>query len=99
MTSLPLLLLVAHALLGGAAAGPDDVLPIDKAAVATINLKGYPDWLEIAFGSVWVSNPGLGAIQRIDPATGKITAEVKVHRPVAAWLASGLALAGRRAAS
>src|SRR5437868_2117720 len=87
MTSLPLLLLVAHALPGAAATGPGDVLAIDKAAVATVELKGYPDWLEIAFGSVWVSNPGLGTIQRIDPATRKVVAEVKVNRPVAAIIA------------
>ncbi len=84
MTRLVLFLLLAPTLL---AAGPADVLPIDKAAVSTIELKGYPDWLEIAFDSVWVSNPGLNAIQRIDPATRKIVAEVKVNRPVAAMSA------------
>jgi YVTN family beta-propeller protein len=92
MTSLQLLLLAAAPLPGA----PDDAQPIDKAAVATIDLKGYPDWLEIAFGSVWVSNPGLGTVQRVDPATNKVTAEVKVNRPVAAmtsgfgsvWVAS-----------
>ncbi len=96
MTSLPLLLLLAHALPDTPATRADDVVSIDKAAVATIELKGYPDWLEIAAGSVWVSNPGLGAIQRIDPATRKVVAEVKVNRPVAAisagfgsvWVAS-----------
>jgi YVTN family beta-propeller protein len=89
MTSLPLLLLVAHVLTGPPAtgSGPDDVLPIDKAAVATIELKGFPDWLEIAFDSVWVSNPKLNAIQRLDPATNKVVAEVKVNRPVAAMTA------------
>ena len=59
-------------------------------------MKGFPDWLEIAFDSVWVSNPGLNAIQRIDPVTKKVVAEVKVNRPVAAisagfdsvWVAS-----------
>jgi YVTN family beta-propeller protein len=63
-------------------------LPIDKSATATIQLKGFPDWLEIAFGSVWVSNEGIGAIQRIDPATNKVIAEVKVNNPCAA-MASG----------
>ncbi|MFL5341339.1 MAG: DUF5074 domain-containing protein [Gemmataceae bacterium] len=70
---------------------------IDKAAVATIPVKGYPDWLEFGHGSLWVSNLGTGAVQRIDPATSKIVAEVKVNQPVAAmasgfgsiWVASG----------
>jgi YVTN family beta-propeller protein len=87
MTSPPLLLLVVHALSSAPAGGLDETLPIDKAAVATIELKGYPDWLEIAFGSIWVSNPGLNAIQRIDPGTRKVIAEVKVNRPVAAIIA------------
>jgi YVTN family beta-propeller protein len=72
------------------------VIPIDKAAVATISLKGYPDFLEIGFGSVWVSNPGTGTVQRIDAKTDKVIAEVKVNGPCAAmavgydslWVAS-----------
>src|SRR5262245_29392873 len=75
---------------------PYGARPIEKAATATIEVKGYPDWLEIGFGSLWVSNPGLGLVQRIDPKTNKIVAEVKVNRPVAAmttgygsvWVAS-----------
>src|SRR5262245_46826581 len=75
---------------------PGVVTPIDKAATATIEVKGFPDWLEIGFGSVWVSNPGLNLVQRIDPATNKVVAEVKVNLPVAAmatgfdsvWVAS-----------
>src|SRR5687768_15029502 len=69
------------------AGGPAET-PIDKAATATVEVKGYPDWLEVAFDSVWVSNPRAGVVQRIDPATNKIVAEVKVNRPVAA-MASG----------
>lgn len=78
--------LVVAALPGGPA-DAQDALPIQKAAVATIDLKGYPDWLEVGFGSLWVSNPGVGAVQRIDPATGKVLAEVKVNKPVAAMAA------------
>src|SRR5436190_320081 len=61
--------------------------PIDKAATATIELKGFPDWLEVGSGSLWVSNPGLNLVQRIDPATNKVVAEVKVKLPVAAMAA------------
>ena len=75
---------------------PADAKPIDKAATATIELKGFPDWLEIGFDSLWVSNPGLNLVQRIDPKTNKLVAEVKVSKPVAAmatgfgsvWVAS-----------
>src|SRR5581483_2092765 len=83
MTSLPLLVLLAAAPAGDA----DAAVPIEKAAAATVELKGYPDWLEVAFGSVWVSNPGLGAVQRVDPKTNAVLAEVKVNRPVAAMAA------------
>jgi virginiamycin B lyase len=62
-------------------------LSIEKTAVASIHLQGFPDWLEIGFGSVWVSNPGLGAVQRIDPATNTVIAEVKVNVPCAAMAA------------
>src|SRR5262249_54285514 len=92
MTSLPLLLVAAYALAGD----PETVTPIDKSAVATIPLKGYPDWLEIGFGSLWVSNAGVGAVQRLDLETNQVVAEVKVNRPCAAmavgydsvWVAS-----------
>lgn len=70
-----------------ALAAPAVITPIDKAATTTIELKGFPDWLEVASGSLWVSNPGLGLIQRIDPATNKLIAEVKVNWPVAAMAA------------
>jgi YVTN family beta-propeller protein len=71
----------------GLLADPDPVLPIEKSAAASIDLKGYPDWLELGFGSLWVSNPGLGTVQRIDPKTNEVFAEVKVNKPVAAMAA------------
>jgi YVTN family beta-propeller protein len=83
MTSLSLALLT----LCLSAGDSETVTPIDKAATATISLKGYPDWLEIAFGSLWVSNAGVNGIQRIDPATSKILAQVTVPQPVAAMAA------------
>ncbi len=68
-------------------AEPDEPLPIARAAAATVELKGFPDWLEFAAGSLWVSNPGLGVVQRVDPDSGKVLAEVKVNRPAAAMAA------------
>src|SRR5262245_45874937 len=52
------------------------VTPIDRAATATVELKGFPDFLAIGHGSLWVSNPGLNLIQRVDLDTGKVVAEV-----------------------
>src|SRR5436853_883349 len=67
---------------------PDsDPASIDKAAVATISIAGYPDWLEIGFGSVWVSNDRVNAVQRIDTRTNEIVATVKVNEPCAAMAA------------
>jgi YVTN family beta-propeller protein len=87
MTGVLPLVLLTNALLSVLAGTQEGVTPIDKAAVATIHLKGYPDWLEIGFGSVWVSNAGVGAVQRIDAKTNKMIAEVKVNQPCAAMAA------------
>src|SRR5258707_347492 len=97
MTELLRLFLLTSAMPGFLGDNTDDLLPIEKTAVATINLKGYPDWLEIGYGSLWVSNAGVGAVQRIDPETNKVIAEVKINNPAAAmavgfeslWVASG----------
>ena len=96
MTSLSFLFLIVCATPGVLDGNQEAVLPIEKAAVASIQLKGFPDWLEIGLGSLWVSNPGLGVVQRIDLETNKILAEVKVNNPCAAmavgygslWVAS-----------
>src|SRR5437868_5627587 len=85
MTNLSFLL--AGALLCGFGEKPEPILPIEKTAEATIHLKGFPDWLELGFGSVWVSNIGLDAVQRIDPETNKVIAEVRVNKPCAAMAA------------
>ena len=58
---------------------------IDKAAVATLNIKGYPDWIEISKDAVWISNGGLNSMQRIDPKTNQTIAEVNVQEPCAAF--------------
>ena len=65
----------------------ETLLPIEKAAAATIDLKGFPDFLEIGLGSVWVSNPGIDAVQRIDGKTNQVIAEVKINKPCAAMAA------------
>src|SRR5207247_2090736 len=67
LTSLLLVVLAAQTLPGGPTGDPEAIVPIENPSAATIYLKGYPDWLEIGFGSLWVSNAGIGAVQRIDP--------------------------------
>src|SRR5438552_3935891 len=70
------------------------VTPVDKAATATVALKGFPDFLEIGFGSVWVTNTGdprskdNGSIQRIDPKTNKVIATIEL-RSQPRFLAAG----------
>jgi YVTN family beta-propeller protein len=83
VTSLLFAILAAQAL----PADPPAELTIESAAAATITLKGYPDWLEIGFGSLWVSNAGIGAVQRIDPRNNQVIAEIRVNRPCAAMAA------------
>jgi YVTN family beta-propeller protein len=87
MTTPHLFLILALAFAGTTTVEGDAVSPIEEAAEATIRLAGFPDWLEIGFGSVWVSNAGLGAVQRIDAATNKVIIEVKVNAPCAAMAA------------
>jgi YVTN family beta-propeller protein len=80
-------LLLIGVLPGGFDEKPEPVLSIEETAQSTIQLKGFPDWLELGYGSVWVSNVGLDAVQRIDPKTNKVVAEIKVNKPVAAMAA------------
>lgn len=49
--------------------------------IAEINVGGAPnapDWQAIGFGSVWVANNDHGSIQRIDPASNEVVAEIKL---------------------
>lgn len=62
-----------------------DVMDIDKIASATLEVKGYPDWIEISNRAVWISNSGLNLLHRIDPKTNRIIAEVAVNEPCAAF--------------
>jgi YVTN family beta-propeller protein len=96
MTTSHIFLMLAFALPGAADDDRKVFSPIEEAADATIRLEGFPDWLEIGFGSLWVSNAGLGVVQRVDTATSRVIAEVKVNAPCAAmavgygsiWVAS-----------
>lgn len=96
MTRLLLMFFLTAALSMIRVSNPEDPSKIEKAAVATIHVEGYPDFLEIGFGSLWVSNEGVGAVQRIDAKSNKMIAEVKVNEPCAAmgvgygalWVAS-----------
>ncbi|CAN5390280.1 hypothetical protein BH10BAC4_BH10BAC4_03120 [soil metagenome] len=58
-------------------------IDIDKVATSIV-LEGYPDWIEIEENSVWISNGGLNAVQRIDPNTNTVVTDVKVNEPCAA---------------
>jgi virginiamycin B lyase len=58
-------------------------LLIEEAAVATLRLEGYPDWIEIAEGSVWISNGSF--MQRFNPDTNDLVAEVELDKPCAAF--------------
>jgi YVTN family beta-propeller protein len=87
--------LVAAAL-AHAAADPESVQPIEQVAQVSLHIDGFPDWLAIGFGSLWVANGSAGGVQRIDLATHAIVAVVGVRRPCAAmavgygsiWVAS-----------
>ena len=48
-----------------------------QAKVDTGRAPNAPDWQAIGFGSVWVANSELHAVQRIDPASNKIIATIK----------------------
>jgi streptogramin lyase len=58
--------------------------PIDDLGprhLATIPIDGSPDWPLVAYDSVWVSNSGTGKIQRFDPRTNTVTADVPITQP------------------
>ncbi len=64
---------------------PTGYTKIEDEAIATLHVEGYPDWVEIDGNSVWISNSALNSLQRIDPTTNKIIAEIKVNGPCAAF--------------
>lgn len=62
-----------------------EIIDIKEVATATLEVKGYPDWIEISKRAVWISNGGLNLLHRIDPKMNRIIAEVAVNEPCAAF--------------
>lgn len=61
------------------AATPADPMPLPRERVqAELAVAGEPDWLTVAFGSVWVARDEAGAVDRIAPDTNKVIATVAV---------------------
>src|SRR5438067_11761278 len=56
---------------------------------ATIKIGGTADWVLATDDAVWVASTKPFAVLRIDPATNRITARVKVPGEACAGLASG----------
>jgi virginiamycin B lyase len=56
---------------------------IEDVSVATLRLEGYPDWIEMTDGSVWISNGNF--MQRFNPETNDMVAEVELEKPCAAF--------------
>ena len=48
-----------------------------------------PDWQAEGFGAVWVANSAKSAVQRIDPATNRVTAVVPIGAQPCDGLATG----------
>jgi virginiamycin B lyase len=62
-----------------------EVTDINEVATATLQVKGYSDWIEIGKRAVWISNSGLNLLQRIDLKSNRIIAGVTVNEPCAAF--------------
>ena len=56
---------------------------------ATIKVGGTADWVLITDDAVWVASTNPYAVQRIDPATNRIVAAVRVPGEACSGLASG----------
>ncbi len=61
-----------------APATPPPAEPHTAFAAIEVKVPSDPDWLAAGFGSVWVKRPE-GLVTRVDPATGTIAAEIRVH--------------------
>ena len=95
-------LALAALLLGGssltARAGPAPAAPIDASLrrgfselkpVATIRVGRTADWVTVTDDAVWVGSTGPNAVHRIDPATNRRVATVKLPGEPCAGLATG----------
>ena len=48
---------------------------------ATVEVGGEPEWIGAGTDAVWVTNRGLGSVQRVDPRTNEVVASVSVNEP------------------
>ena len=49
--------------------------------LATVNVGGEPEWVGVGEGAVWITNRGLGLVQRVDPASNTVIASVPINEP------------------
>jgi len=82
--ALPTALPTASSTAVAATATPQPIkeVPIKDAATTTLDIPGFPDWMEIGFGSLWISNMGKG-VQRLDLKTKQIVATIPLKFPCA----------------
>ncbi|MBC5823366.1 MAG: nuclear transport factor 2 family protein [Candidatus Eremiobacteraeota bacterium] len=67
---------------------PQSVADVLK-PTAAITLRGTPDWLLVTPDSLWVSNGALKTVQRIDVATSRLVASVRMPGEPCSGLAFG----------
>ena len=78
----------------GAGQDPAPFTPIATRAIATLSIPGFVDFLAPDDRAVWITNTGssgrqaAGSVQRIDPATNRVTATIPVG-PIPQFLAAG----------
>jgi hypothetical protein len=70
--------LLALAVAIGVLAVDRDTTPAGPAVVAELRLTGNPEQLVTAFGSVWIADPVVGDIVRVDPERRSVTARIPV---------------------
>lgn len=56
---------------------------------AELTIEGQPDWMASGYGSMWVAVDEAGTVDRIDPATNEVVANVKVGDHPCAGMAAG----------
>src|SRR5579863_9271543 len=55
----------------------------------TMKIGGTADWVQVTENAVWVASTKPFAVVRIDPATNKIVASIKIPAEACSGLASG----------
>ena len=74
---------IAFLMVGGCGAQPATPPPAEPYTSfepAEVTVKSDPDWLAAGFGAIWLKRPE-GFVDRIEPATATIAAEIPVHEP------------------